>query len=198
MTTITHQVNPIKLEDDEKFNGENWAIFEMAMRTEGNTRGLVNYWENKVSIPGNTIAAQPSTPINSLTPNLLEYAQHESIALASIIRNVKDVFRVRIDPNKPSHMAWGILTTQYGAYSDLICNHREKMLKAMQYQEGEKVSGDSGYIEKMRKLRKEANDAGARINDQSFKTTLLDSFPKNWDSVVSMLYAKNNLTVIIA
>ncbi len=39
MTTITHQVNPIKLEDDEKFNGENWATFEMAMRTEGNTRG---------------------------------------------------------------------------------------------------------------------------------------------------------------
>ena len=68
----------------------------------------------------------------------------------------------------------------------------------MQYQEGEKVSGDGGYIEKMRKLRKEANDAGTGINDQSFKTTLLDSFPKNWDSVVSMLYAKNNLTVIIA
>ncbi len=32
----------------------------------------------------------------------------------------------------------------------------------------------------------------------SFKTTLLDSFPESWDSVVSMLYAEQNLTVIIA
>ncbi len=68
----------------------------------------------------------------------------------------------------------------------------------MKYQEGEKVSSDGGYIEWMRKLRKEANKTGMGINDQSFKTTLLDSFPKSWDSVVSTLYAETNLTVVIA
>ncbi len=198
MTTTTHQVLPIKLEDDEKFNGENWATFEMVMMTEGNTRGLVNYWENKVNVPGATLAPLPSTPINSLSPNLLEYAQRESVALASIIRNVKDVCSVGIDPHKPSHMALDILKTQYGAYSDLVRNRREKILKAVKYQEGEKVSGDGGYIKKMRKLRKEANDAGAGIDDASFKTTLLDSFPETWDSVVSTLYAEKNLTVVIA
>ncbi|KAG7441652.1 uncharacterized protein BT62DRAFT_936958 [Guyanagaster necrorhizus] len=59
----------------------------------------------------------------------------------------------------------------------------------MKYQDGEKVSGDGGYVERMCKLRKEANDAGAAIDDKSFKTTLLDSFPESWDSVVSTLYA---------
>ncbi|PBK79739.1 hypothetical protein ARMGADRAFT_1040595 [Armillaria gallica] len=196
--TTTHQVLPIKLEDDEKFNGENWATFKMVMMTKGNTHGLVNYWENKVTVPGATLALLPSTPINSLSPNLLEYAQHESVALALIICNVKDVFSVGINPHKPSHMAWDILKTQYGAYSDLVCNCREKILKVVKYQEGEKVSGNGGYIKKMRKLRKEANDAGAGIDDASFKTTLLDSFPKTWDSIVSMLYAEKNLTVIIA
>ncbi len=67
----------------------------------------------------------------------------------SIICNVKDIFGVGINPNKPSYEAWDILTTQYGAYSDLIRNRREKILKAVKYQEGEKVSGDGGYIEQM-------------------------------------------------
>ncbi|PBK95095.1 hypothetical protein ARMGADRAFT_1077853 [Armillaria gallica] len=82
-------------------------------------------------------------------------------------------------------MAWDILKTQCGAYSDLVCNRREKTLKVAKYQEGEK-------------LRKEANDAGAGIDDTSFKTTLLDSFPETWDSVVSTLYAEKNLMVVIA
>ncbi|KAK0244464.1 hypothetical protein EDD85DRAFT_759783, partial [Armillaria nabsnona] len=136
------------LEDDEKFNGENWAAFKLTMLTKGNTCGLVNYWENKVTIPGTTIAAQPNTPVNSTTPSQLEYIQ------------------------------------------------RESMLKAMVYEEGEKVSGDAGYIEKMRKVRKEANDAGANINNDQFKTTLLDSFLESWDSIISTLYAKKSLTVI--
>ncbi len=37
---------------------------------------------------------------------VLEYDQRESIALASIIRNVKEIFGVGINPHKPSHMAW--------------------------------------------------------------------------------------------
>ncbi len=45
----------------------------------------------------------------------------------------------------------------------------------MEYQEGEKVSGDGGYIERMRKLRKEANDTGAGNDDKKFIMALLDS-----------------------
>ncbi|PBK82451.1 hypothetical protein ARMGADRAFT_1090318 [Armillaria gallica] len=104
MTTTQH-IFAIKLEDDEKFNGKNWSAFELAMLTEGNTRGLVNYWENKVTIPGTTIVAQPNTPMNSTTPNQLEYIQCESIMLASIIHNVKDVYGFELNPLEPSHKA---------------------------------------------------------------------------------------------
>ncbi len=94
-------------------------------------------------------------------------------------------------------MAWEILKTDYGAYLDLIRNNREKMLKAMKYQDGKKVSSDGGYIERMGKLQKEANNAGAGIDDKSFKMTLLDSFPETWDPIISMLYAEKNLMVVI-
>ncbi len=105
MTTFSHQVLPIKLDNNKKFNSENWAAFKMVMMTKGNTRGLINYWENKVAIPGATLAPLLATSINSLTLNLLEYAQCESIALVSIIRNVKDIFSIGIDFHKPSHIA---------------------------------------------------------------------------------------------
>ncbi|PBK70580.1 hypothetical protein ARMSODRAFT_973906 [Armillaria solidipes] len=126
MTTTQH-ILAIKLEDDEKFNGENWSAFELAMLTEGNTRGLINYWENKVTISGTTIVAQPNTPVNSMTPNQLKYIQCESVALASIIHNVKDVYGFGLNPLEPSHKAWAHLKAE------------EKTLKAMVYEEGEKV-----------------------------------------------------------
>ncbi len=195
--TTLQQTIPIKLYDDEKFNGENWAAFDMIMLTKGNTHGLINYWENKVSIPGQTLTPLSSTPINSLTPNLLKYVQCESVVLASIVRNVKDIFGIGINPNKPSHKAWTILKTQYGAYLDLIRSRRERILKAVKYQDGEKVIRDGVYIEKMHKLHKEANDPGAGIDDKSFKTMLLNSFPESWDSVISTLYAETNLLIII-
>lgn len=51
------------------------------------------------------------------------------------------------------------------------------------YIDGTKVAGEGGHIEKMRTLRKLANDAGANFDDTRFKTKLIDSFPKSWDSV---------------
>ncbi len=50
----------------------------------------------------------------------------------------------------------------------------------------------------MRKLRKEANDAGAGINDKKFITALLDSFPGSWDPIVSTLYGEVNITKVIS
>ncbi len=197
MTTTQH-ILAIKLEDNEKFNGKNWSAFKLAMLTEGNTRGLINYWENKVTIPETTIAAQPNTPMNSMTPNQLKYIQCKSVMLTSIIHNVKNIYSFGLNPLEPSHKAWAHLKAEYNAYSDLIRSWREKTLKAMVYEEGEKVSGDGGYIEKMRKLWQEANNASVNINDDQFKTTLFDSFPESWDSIISTLYAEKSLTIITA
>ncbi len=50
----------------------------------------------------------------------------------------------------------------------------------------------------MRRLLKEANDAGAAIKEETFITILLDSFPESWDPVVSILHGEKDLMVVIA
>ncbi|SJL12629.1 uncharacterized protein ARMOST_16058 [Armillaria ostoyae] len=177
------QILPFKLDESEKFNGENWTAFEMIMMAEGGPRGLINYWENCVTVPGPALFPTQTTGLSSLTPNEYEYAQRESCALSSIIRNITDIFGFGLDTLGTSHAAWTRLKTQYGAHSDL---------------EGDKVSGDGGHIEKMRRLLKEANDAGAAIKEETFITILLDSFPESWDPVVSILHGEKDLMIVVA
>ncbi|KAF9541333.1 hypothetical protein CPC08DRAFT_770628 [Agrocybe pediades] len=62
---------------------------------------------------------------------------------------------------------------------------REEALANCKLAEGGKVAGEDGHIEKMRKLRQRANEAGAKISDQRFITRLLDSFPESWDPVIT-------------
>ncbi len=128
------QILPFKLDESEKFNGENWTAFEMIMMAEGGPRGLINYWENRVTVPGPALFPTQTTGLSSLTPNEYEYAQRESSALSSIIRNVTDVFGFGLDTRGTSHAAWTRLKTQYGAHSDLVRNRREKILRANTYE----------------------------------------------------------------
>ncbi|PBL04225.1 hypothetical protein ARMGADRAFT_1022689 [Armillaria gallica] len=103
---MTSQVLPFKLEADEKFNGENWASWEMLMIAEGGPHGLVNYWENKVSPQLPNLLPLPATGLTSLTPLDHEYAQHP--------------FGFGLDPRGKAHEAWNKLQTEYGAHSDII------------------------------------------------------------------------------
>ncbi len=66
------------------------------------------------------------------------------------------------------------------------------------FQDGEKVTGDGGHVEKMRRLLKEVNDAGAGINSDNFATILIDSFPESWDPVISTLHGEKDIIKIVA
>ncbi|PBK91306.1 hypothetical protein ARMGADRAFT_898328, partial [Armillaria gallica] len=133
----------------------------------------------------------------SLTPLDHEYAQRESTALSSIIRNVTDPFGFGLDPRGKAHEAWNKLQTEYGAHSDIIRKRREDILRATKFQDREKVTGDGGHVEKMRRLLKEANDAGAGIKSEIFATILIDSFPESWDPVISTLHGEKDIIKII-
>ncbi|GLB45342.1 hypothetical protein LshimejAT787_2200050 [Lyophyllum shimeji] len=74
---------------------------------------------------------------------------------------------------------------------------REKKLTACKLEEGEKVAGEGGHIERMRRLRTEANDAGASITNSRFITILLDSFPASWDPLVTPMYDETDLSKVI-
>jgi len=63
---------------------------------------------------------------------------------------------------------------------------REWDLDECKYTEGTNVAGEGGHIEKMRNLRKLANDTGTNYDDARFKTKLIDSFPESWDAICSI------------
>ena len=75
---------------------------------------------------------------------------------------------------------------------------RERDLDECKYVDGTKVAGEGGHIERMRNLRKLANDAGANFNDARFKTKLIDSFPESWDAICSICYNMTSLSEVIA
>lgn len=196
--TSSTQILLFKLDKSKKFTRENWTAFEMIMMAKRGLQRLINYWENYVTVPGPALFPTQTTNLSSLTPNEYKYAQRESSALSSIIHNVTDVFSFGLDTWGILHAAWTRLKTQYGMHSDLVWNCRETILWVNTYEEGDKVSGDGGHIEKMRCLLKEANDAGAAINEETFITILLDSFPESWGPVVSILPGEKDLMVVIA
>jgi hypothetical protein len=111
------------------------------MTAHGAPRGLLNYWENKITVPiepipaaaaltpGTTtttpITPTQSTPLHSLTPLFLEYQLRESIALSSILINLIDIPGTGINPKGKSHEAWTLLKEQYGKPSERTRNMRE-------------------------------------------------------------------------
>jgi len=149
-----------------------------------------------------TVSATPTapspTPLHSLSPNFLEYQLRESVALSSILINLVDIPGTGVNPKGKSHEAWSLLKEQYGKPSERTRNMRERDLDECKYVEGSKVAGEGGHIEKMRSLRKLANDAGANYDESRFKTKLIDSFPESWDAICSICYNMVSLSEVIS
>jgi len=138
------------------------------MITHGAPCGLVNYWEDKVTIPNDptqvniptasavslpsSIAiASPSptlTPLHSLTPNFLEYQLHESITMSSILINLIDIPGTGVNPRGKSHEAWKLLLDQYGKLSERMRNMGEWDLDECKYVKGLKVTSEGDHIKR--------------------------------------------------
>ena len=111
------------------------------MIAHGAPHGLVDYWENKISVPANpstippaqaltmaqattlgrslipitTSTTSPSTsPLHSLTPSFPEYQLCESVTLLSILINLINIPGTGVNPRGKSHEAWALLKEQYG------------------------------------------------------------------------------------
>jgi hypothetical protein len=203
---------PFSLLEDQRCKGhENFASWEIYMIAHGSPCRLVNYWQNKVIIPSDPLTSSPTgpslmttspalaspTPLHSLTPTFLEYQLRESVALSSILINLIDIPGSGVNPMGTSHEAWTLLKDQYGKPSERTRNMREHDLDECKYSDGSKVAGEGGHIEKMRTLRKLANNAGANYNDARFKTKLIDSFPESWDTICSICYNMSSLSEVI-
>jgi hypothetical protein len=195
---------------------EKFSSWQTYMEAHGGPCGLINYWENKISVPLKPILPTeyptegtpppiipPSipptpTPLHSLSPTFLEYQLHESVALSSILINLIDIPGTGVNPRGKSHEAWVMLKEQYGKPSDRTRNMRERDLDECCFIDRSKVAGEGGHIEKMRALKTLANDARASINDTRFKTKLIDSFPQSWDLICSVCYNMKTLAEVIS
>ena len=169
--------------------------------TAGDTTATTSLADVTTTTPTTTtLTTTPSThtALHSLSPTFLEYQLHESVALSSILINLIDIPGTGVNPRGKSHKAWSLLKEQYGKPSERTRNMRERDLDECKYVEGTKVAGEGGHIEKMRTLRKLANDAGANYNDARFKTKLVDSFPESWDAICSICYNMTTLSEVIA
>jgi hypothetical protein len=144
-----------------------------------------------------TAATDKPTPLHSVTPTPLEYELRESVALSSVLINIADLSGSGINTSGKAHSAWKFLEDQYGRTSDRARNMREAALGDCKMEEGAKVAGEGGHIEKMRTLRKLANDTGANIKNDRFITKLLDSFPPSWDPVITPMYSEKDLSTVI-
>src|SRR5271155_55858 len=212
MSTSSSTLSLIALSENDKLCGyENYTAWKTLMEAYGRPKGLHKYWENLVKIPtpiititstdaAATVVASPSpgpTPVHSTTPSELEYELRENVALSSILINIVDIAGSGINPLGTSNEAWKLLLDQYGKTSDRARKMREEALANCKMTEGGKVAGEGGHIEKMRTLRKSANDAGADIKDPRFITKLLDSFPESWDAVITPMYSETSLSTVI-
>ena len=194
MSTLS-TLSLIALSKDDKLRGyENYAAWKTLMEAHGRLKGLHKYWGNQITIPASESPAvgttQPEsepqaettstpiptptptptpipdpTPVHSTKPSELEYELRENVALSSILINVVDISGCRLDPSGTSHEAWKLLLDQYGKMSDCARNMREEALASCKMEEGGKVAGEGGHIEKMHTLQKLANDTGADIKD---------------------------------
>jgi len=216
------------LPEDQHCKGhENFTSWEIYMLAHGAPCGLVNYWENKITIPpdpnstpqtsqsptaSSTTTATDAdlttpttatltttlTPLHSLTPTFLEYQLHESIALSLILINLVDIPGTGINPKGKSHEAWALLKEQYGKPGERTRNMREHDLDECRYIDGVKFAGEGRHIKRMRTLRKLANDVGVNYNDSRFKTKLIDSFPKLWDAICLICYSMASISEVIS
>ncbi|KAF9254098.1 hypothetical protein L218DRAFT_975932 [Marasmius fiardii PR-910] len=174
------------------------------MLPNGRIKGLDLYWEGKVNIPS------PNTPIpyaapsavNDPSPNPLEYSLRESVAYLTIWNNIKNPSGLGIPSGKTSSELWQYLETEYLLVSQLARQRKEDALRDCCYVDGidGRISGEGGYAEKMRLLRKAAVDAGAHIPDERFITIFLDSFPRSaeWNVITGPLMMEKSFNIIVA
>ncbi|KAE9384806.1 hypothetical protein BT96DRAFT_1007715 [Gymnopus androsaceus JB14] len=194
---------PFTLNNELKLRGhENYKGWKQQMLIQGKPRGLDIYWNGTASATAPTSTTSTSatgiitttistekSAINDLHPSTLEFELRESVALSSILGNIIDIDSAGIDNTWASNVVWTYLEKQYGQPSNRMRTIAERELTNVRFINGTKVAGEGGYIEKLRSLRKRANDAGSMIDNSRFIVILLDSFPESWD-VITTLYTR--------
>ncbi|KAF5339065.1 hypothetical protein D9758_016454 [Tetrapyrgos nigripes] len=136
------------------------------------------------------------TAVNNPNPSRLEYMIREPVAYLTIWSNIKNPDSYAFPSGQNSYELWSHLQQEYQAVSPLARQRKEDAFNSCRYTGG-KITGEGGYVEKFRQLRKEATDFGAVISETQFLTKFIDSFPRTpeWNIITGNLLGETNFNV---
>ncbi|EDR06963.1 uncharacterized protein LACBIDRAFT_328359 [Laccaria bicolor S238N-H82] len=172
------------LPENDKLHGyENYPAWKILMGINGRPRGLHKYWENKVVVPVGLDGPIPTSDPTTVIEKPIDISATTPIA------------------TQTSEKSTPLLSTTPTLLKYEL--HENVALSSVRHQgtcrmsEGAVVAGAGGHIEKMRTLRKLANNTSANINNEHFITKLLNSFPESWDAVINSMYSEKDLNTVI-
>ncbi|CAK5281443.1 unnamed protein product [Mycena citricolor] len=194
------------LPDSEKFNGTGFSGFKTKIIVLANAAGLGAYFEGNIlkpSPPPDQIGVAPThislppnpTPVYSHSPSLDEWVYRDSIAKALIVLNVKDPIGLGIKTDGTAAEAWSSLTSNYGQNNPMAQLHAKRDLHTTFLRPGVPILE---HVLRMRNLWKQANDVGASVTNDQFKSIFIGSLNEEWDTVIPLLYGMSTSAEIIS
>lgn len=132
-----------------------------------------------------TATSHVDTSWESPTPTEAEWKVRNAWAKGLLIFNTKNPIGLGVNVGGTAAEAWKSYVEVYEAGSDLAVANAEMELRNMRYTDNDDFPN---YISRIRVKWAQANALGASVNDQAFKTILLNSLPRSWDPVVASLY----------
>ncbi|XP_006457163.1 hypothetical protein AGABI2DRAFT_181495 [Agaricus bisporus var. bisporus H97] len=193
--------------DTAKFNGTNWVSWSGMIRIAAELRGVSGYLDGTVINPATVNSAQtipvitttpspttttatttstPSeTPWESTTPRTAEWKVRNAWTMGLLIYNTTDPIGLGISIGGTAADAWKSYLDTYEVASEIATLNAEMELRNMVYTDGQDFTE---FISRLRTKWSNANALGAKIDDKAFRTIILNSLPRSWDSIVATLY----------
>jgi len=213
---ITHHkmsssnTNPPIFADTKKFNGTNFATWELLIVIVVTSCGVLGYLQGDIPNPApptssTTILTYTPGPLEiplpddptqwySTKPSIAEWAMHDAWVHVLLLYNTKNLIGLGLKLDGTAAEAWNSLTSQYKISSDLATITTQCNLRTTTFADGNDFPT---HISNLHTKWAVANSAGAKISDTNFHMIILSSLLVSWDSIVGTLYeAKSSADVI--
>ncbi|EKM77667.1 hypothetical protein AGABI1DRAFT_13095, partial [Agaricus bisporus var. burnettii JB137-S8] len=121
----------------------------------------------------------------SNTPAQAEWRVRNAWAMGLLIYNTTDPVGLGINIQSTAADTWTSYVDTYEVASEVATLNAESELRNMTYSDGQDFIE---FITRMRTRWSNATALGAKIDDKSFRTIVLNALPSFWDPIVSTLY----------
>ncbi|KAF7768676.1 hypothetical protein Agabi119p4_7919 [Agaricus bisporus var. burnettii] len=118
-------------------------------------------------------------------PRTAEWKVRNAWTMGLLIYNTTDPIGLGISIGGTAADAWRSYLDTYEVASEIATLNAEMELRNMVYTDGQDFTE---FISRLGTKWSNANALGAKIDDKAFRTIILNSLPRSWDSIVATLY----------